>query len=82
MYGESRSGGSALCGCCKAWCFPQRGKISDEELGSDPVAVTLDSGTPQCTVPSHSRQIEWGERVKHVEEMEKEKVAEMDEYRN
>lgn len=33
-------------------------------------------------VLAHSWQVEWGERAKHLEEMKKEKVDEVDQYRN
>lgn len=43
-----------------AWCFTQRGEY--QLKGWDPVffSVAVESEAPQCVVPSHSRQVDWG----------------------
>lgn len=59
-----------------------KGQISVEGLGYDFVAVIVKNGTPQCMIPSHFQQLAWEERTKHLEEVEKKKVGEMEQDRN
>lgn len=66
----------------RAWGFAQRGEY--QLKGWDPVLLLSQwrVGLLNLWLLHISRQVEWEERVKHLEEMEKERIAEMDQHRN